>query len=81
MRYIVNLYSNNRVISECKFHSQQEAFIHIGRVITNAANPIIVEVEILQRYFIKDGVSRATTLVYHLREVSKVEVHVISVEL
>lgn len=66
MKYIVQLCLINDVLNEETFHTENQAFIHIGRIIRNSLFPIKVEVE--GRFSVKDGVEVLTETVYHLYE-------------
>lgn len=66
MKYIVQLCSISDVLNEETFYTDNQAFIYIGRVITNSLFPIEVKVE--RKYLVKNGAEILTEIVYHLYE-------------
>lgn len=66
MKYTVQLCSINDVLNEETFHTDNQAFIYIGRIITNSLFPIEVKVE--RKYLVKGGAEILTEIVYHLYE-------------
>lgn len=64
MKYTVQLCSKEHIINEETFHVDNQAFIYIGKIITNSLFPIEVAVE--RKYLVKDGVEILTAIVYHL---------------